>query len=176
MTVRPLTIADCRSGMVDRAGPGPNAALRTEGSDNVGRTVVIADSRYWMACNRTSTHQFAARAPKRLQRPSPQDTDAFAVANEVVGRPEGLREFFWAAGMVPAGVARIQYMFPDGITEEAVLQGDFWLLRHLSDEPPPTAAPTKRIRVRLLSANGAVVNDFQLVWGVQTCAQVTHGC
>ncbi|HEY4570819.1 MAG TPA: hypothetical protein VIH10_15195, partial [Kribbella sp.] len=57
MTVRPnhtpnlppstvaLTIADCRSGMVDRAGPGPNATLRTQGGDNVGRTVVIADSR-----------------------------------------------------------------------------------------------------------------------------------
>jgi hypothetical protein len=33
-----------------------------------------------------------------------------------------------------------------------------------------------KIRVRLLAANGSVVNDFRLEWGAQTCAQISHGC
>ena len=57
-----------------------------------------------------------------------------------------------------------------------MVDGGFWLMRHVSDRVPPSGPPTTTIRVRLLSASGAVVNDFRLIWGTQTCAQISHGC
>lgn len=172
----PITAAACRTAAASEPGPGPKATQRSLLSDETGTAIVIADSRYWVACDNTFGRQVSARRPARLQKPSPQDTDAFAVADDLITRPDGEREFSWAGGMLPDGVAKIRYTFPDGATEDAVVHGGFWLMRHVSDRVPPSGPPTTTIRVRLLSASGAVVNDFRLTWGVQTCAQISHGC
>ena len=78
--------------------------------------------------------------------------------------------------MLPDGVATIRYTFPDGKSEDARVDGGFWLMRHVSEQARPSGPSAPRIRVQLLSASGAVVNDFRLVWGEQTCAQISHGC
>ena len=172
----PITAAACRAAAASEPGPGPKATQRSLLSDETGTAIVIADSRYWVACDNTFGRQVSARRPARLQKPSPQATDAFAVADDLITRPDGEREFSWAGGMLPDGVAKIRYTFPDGATEDAVVHGGFWLMRHVSDRVPPSGPPTTTIRVRLLSASGAVVNDFRLTWGRQTCAQISHGC
>lgn len=172
----PISTAKCVAALNGEPGPGPAAAQRNLLSDESGTTIVIADGHYWTACDNTSGQEVSARRPERLKKPSAQDADAFAVANNVVDRPAGQRDFYWAGGMLPAGVAAIRYTFPDGAIEDAAVDGGFWLMRHLSDQTPPTGPPTTRIRVRLLSASGTVVNELQLVWGPQTCAQITHGC
>ncbi|MEU4192880.1 hypothetical protein AB0E69_13345 [Kribbella sp. NPDC026611] len=169
-----LTVPACVATVVDGGGPapGPTATRRAQLSDGSGTTALIADSRYWTVCDNTVPPAVAARRPERLKRPSPQDTDAFAVAGDAIVGTAGMRAYYWAGGMVPAGVATIRYTFPDGATEDAVIQDGFWLLRHLSVKAEGGA----RVRVRLLSSSGALVNDFRLVPGTQTCAQVSHGC
>jgi hypothetical protein len=174
-TAAPLTPAACLAEISGHQGPGTSATQQSVLDDALGKTVVLADSKYWVVCDNTTGGQVSARAPERLQRPSAQDHDAFAVATEVLDRPEGQREFFWAGGMLPSGVATVRYTFPDGKSVDSAVAGSFWLLRHLSTAPP--AGPSaKQIRVRLLSAGNAVLADFRLDWGTQTCAQISHGC
>lgn len=172
----PITVPTCLAALNGQTGPGSNATRRSLLSDDSGTTIVIADTRYWMVCDNTFGQQVSARQPERLQKPTAQDKDAFAVAGNDVTLAAGRRELYWAGGMLPDGVATVRYTFPDGATEDARVDGDFWLMRHVSEQVPPSGPPTTRIRVRLLSASGAVVNDFRLVWGEQTCAQITHGC
>jgi hypothetical protein len=171
----PLTPAACLAEITGHQGPGTGATQQSLLNDALGKTVVLADSRYWVVCDNTTGGQVSARAPQRLQRPSVQDADAFAVATDVLDRPEGQREFFWAGGMLPSGVATVRYTFPDGKSVDAAVAGSFWLLRHLATTPP--AGPSaNQIRVRLLSGGNAVLADFRLDWGTQTCAQISHGC
>jgi hypothetical protein len=170
----PLTPAACLAELNGQQGPGTKATQQSMLDDALGKTVVLADSRYWVVCD-NSGGQVSARAPQRLKRPGVQESDAFAVATEVLDRPDGQREFFWAGGMLPSGVATVRYTFPDGKSVDAAVAGSFWLLRHLSTAPP--AGPSaKQIRVRLLSGANAVLADFRLDWGTQTCAQISHGC
>ena len=172
----PITAATCRAALNGEPGPGAGATGRSLLSDEYGTTIVIADSRYWMVCDNTFGPQVSARKPERLQKPSAQDTDAFAVADNEITLAAGQRELYWAGGMLPDGVATIRYTFPDGATEDAQVDGAFWLMRHVSEQIRPGGPSATKIRVRLLSASGAVVHDFQLVWGEQTCAQISHGC
>jgi hypothetical protein len=172
----PVTAAACRAAAASEPGPGATATQRSLLGDETGTAIVIADRRYWTACDNTFGQQVTARRPARLKKPSPQDTDAFAVAGDLLTRPAGEREFYWAGGMLPDGVATVRYTFPDGATEDAAVHSGFWLMRHVSERVPPSGPPTTRIRVRLLSASGAVVNEFPLTWGRQTCAQISHGC
>ena len=169
-----VTPASCVAALNGEPGPGSSATLRSRVRDSIGETILIADSRSWAVCDNTWVGQVAARRPERMQRPTAQNTDAFAVAGQTLVLPAGERDFYWAGGMVPQGVVAIRYTFPDGTTVNATVVGEFWLMRHLSGtagSPPKT-----KIRVQLLSGSGAIVNDFRLAWGEQTCAQISHGC
>jgi hypothetical protein len=39
-----------------------------------------------------------------------------------------------------------------------------------------SAANRAKITVTLQRANGSILKEFQLVWGEQTCSQISHGC
>jgi hypothetical protein len=39
-------------------------------------------------------------------------------------------EYYWAAGILPAGVAKISYTFPDGVTTNSVVQGKYREMQH----------------------------------------------
>lgn len=172
------------SGAEPRPGPKATQQAILPGAD--GAVVVIADSLYWAACdsgyNGNGVVEVSARRPAGLATPSTSDTDAFAVANNRVTKAGKVYEYYWAAGRLPAGVKTVRYGFPDGRTLDAVVTGKYWLMRYWSPSTANDGAggstpglPAK-IRVRLLAANGSVVNDFRLEWGAQTCAQISHGC
>jgi hypothetical protein len=171
-----LTVASCRTAAGGEPGPGAVAKLRGTSSDEAGKTIVIADSHYWMACDNTYGAEVSARRPATLKKPGVQDNNAFAVANNTVDTVDGQRDYFWAAGMVPDGVATVRYSFVDGETVDAEISNGFWLMRHVSSLPPGAHDLGDRVRVQLLSATGAVLNDVRLNWGTQTCAQISHGC
>ena len=137
---------------------------------------MIADSRYWMACDSTYGSEVSARKPATLKKPGVQDNNAFAVANNTVDTVDGQLDYFWAAGLLPDGVATVRYSFADGETVDAEINNGFWLMRHVSSIPPGAHDLGDRVRVQLLSATGGVLNDVRLNWGTQTCAQISHGC
>ena len=112
-----------------------------------------------------------------------RDGYVFDTGPSLVTMPQVFADLFDATGTPLGDTVELErldvacrYTFPDGKTEDAAVVGSFWLLRHLSSGPAATGVPTTRIRVRLVSASGAVVNDFRLAWGTQTCAQISHGC
>ncbi|TCC52603.1 hypothetical protein E0H75_02240 [Kribbella capetownensis] len=171
-----LTVASCRTAADGEPGPGAAAKLRGTASDEAGKTIVIADSRYWMACDSTYGAEVSARKPATLKKPGVQDNNAFAVANNTVDTVDGQLDYFWAAGLVPDGVATVRYSFADGETVDAEISNGFWLMRHVAGIPPGAHDLGDRVRVQLLSATGGVLNDVRLNWGTQTCAQISHGC
>jgi hypothetical protein len=172
------------SGAEPRPGPKATQQAILPGAD--GAVVVIADSLYWAACdsgyNGNGVVEVSARRPAGLATPSTSDTDAFAVANSRVTKAGKDYEYYWAAGRLPAGVKTVRYGFPDGRTLDAVVTGKYWLMHYWSPSTAndgaggSTPVQPAKIRVRLLAANGSVVNDFRLEWGAQTCAQISHGC
>ena len=174
-TVLPPTMASClkEAGAVSEQAPGVGAKQR--GSLD-GRLIVVADSDYWVACDNTFRPTPTVRSPDRLEKPKIQDNDAFAVAGNTIDTAAGQRDFYWAAGMLPSGVATVRYTFADGSVVNAKVSNGFWMMRHVSTVASTAPSPANRIRVQLLSPTGGVANDIRLNWGTQTCAQISHGC
>ncbi|WP_433164598.1 hypothetical protein [Kribbella sp. CA-247076] len=168
-------LSDCLQSAATAGDPTPGPAAKLRGS-LAGRLIVVADSNYWTACDNTFRPSPSARRPAKLRKPGLQDDDAFAVAGNAVQTPAGLRDFFWAAGMLPDGVATVRYGFADGAVVDAEVSNGFWMMRHVSTAPAGAPTPANRIRVQLLSPSDAVLKEFRLDWGTQTCAQISHGC
>ncbi len=173
--VAPPTLASCLQEAAAVGQPAPGTGTEQRGSLD-GRLIVVADSKYWMACDNTFQPTPSARKPAKLQRPSVDDNDAFAVAGNTIDTAAGKRDFYWAAGMLPSGVATVRYSFADGTVVDAKVSNGFWMMRHVSTVASTAPSPGNRIRVQLLSPTGGVVNDIRLNWGTQTCAQISHGC
>ncbi len=84
---------------------------------------------------------------------------------------------FFAAGPAIPGVAAIVYTFPDGHVAEAEMTDQMWLMTYLPTEGPLASgrAPSKPVTVKV-THDGGQVDDYTLEWGLDTCAQVNHGC
>ncbi|TCM49332.1 hypothetical protein [Kribbella sp. VKM Ac-2568] len=184
-------LANCKVALAEaNPKPGANATQQALLESPQGSVMVIADSKYWAACDNGYSSegeaQVSARRPAGLVAPSPQDKDAFAVAQNRLTQPSGNYddfEYYWAAGRLPTGVKTVRYSFPDGRTVDATVQGKYWLMHYWSLQQTPggseggaTPGATDKIRVRLVAADGTVVNDFRLAEPEQICAQITHGC
>ena len=154
-------------------------AARLDGEP--GTVLVLADSNHWAGCSTAYARrngQGSLRKPAKVATPV-ATADTFAVANNLIPVKGKEYEYYWAAGRLPSGVAKIAYTFPDGVTTNAVVQGDYWLLQHRATKPyvaGSSVANRAKIKVTLQRANGAVLKEFRLTWGDQTCAQITHGC
>jgi hypothetical protein len=172
----------CKDLILDAgANPGSQArqAARLDGAP--GTVLVLADSNYWAACDTAYARdngKGSLREPAKLGTP-PASTSTFAVANNILSMQGKLYEYYWAAGRLPSGVAKITYSFPDGGTANAVVQGKYWLMQHRDPKPwvEGTGGPdTPKVTVTLHRANGSVLKTLKLAWGTDTCAQTTHGC
>jgi hypothetical protein len=165
----------------DQNRPGRTAKQVARLDGGPGSIVVLADASYWAACDTAyarQNEQGSLRAPARIARPSVRDSSAFAVAANLIPRGGKDYNYYWAAGLLPSGVAKLAYSFPDGTTTQAVVQGNYWLMQHQGSRPwtPGSDTDTQRIIVKLTAANGTVVRTVKLDWGTHTCAQITHGC
>ncbi|MDX6253383.1 MAG: hypothetical protein QOF10_6743, partial [Kribbellaceae bacterium] len=146
-----------------------------------GSVLVLADGNYWAGCDTAyGRHdgQGSLRKPAKIRQPAAFDADTFFVANNLIPVNGKEYEYYWAAGILPAGVAKISYSFPDGVTTNAVVQGSYWVMQHQEATPWKQGADADRpqIKVRLTRANGSVIDTIPLTWGTQTCAQLSHGC
>ncbi|MFC0624287.1 hypothetical protein [Kribbella deserti] len=168
----------------DEIYPGPGSAAKVVAriDSRVGSSLILADGKRWAACDNAhllfNGGSVSLRAPGAIKAPAITATDAFAVSNLVVPKKPGadtLYERYWAAGVLPAGITKIRYTFPDGVTKNAKITGKFWLLQH-QEAAPYQPGERAQIKVALYRANGSLANSFKLVWGEQTCAHVNHGC
>jgi hypothetical protein len=169
----------CRELVAEAGQPGRGAKVVARVDGEPGTVLVLADGKYWAGCSTAYARQNgrgSLRQPARIAKPS--DADAFAVANNIFPLKGKEYEYYWAAGLLPAGVAKVAYTFPDGVTTSAVVQGDYWLMQHRESKPWVQGADADRpkIKVVLSRADGSAVKTFRLTWGEQTCAQITHGC
>ncbi|WP_433013746.1 hypothetical protein [Kribbella sp. CA-294648] len=143
-----------------------------------GTVLVLADSNHWAACNTAYARhngQGSLRQPAKISTPA-ATAETFAVANNLIPMKGKEYDFYWAAGRLPSGVAKIAYKFPDGTTTQAVVQGDYWLMQHRATKPYAAVANRAKIKVTLQRANGSVLKEFHLIWGDETCSQISHGC
>jgi hypothetical protein len=113
---------------------------------------------------------------------SPADqVSTYAVSSTYPPTPGGFRTVNVAGGIVPEGLMAfdVRYTFPNGGTAAAETTTDeqgrtWWRMVHAfygdggneMDHPPIT------VRVRY----SGVEKNFELQWGLDTCAQANHGC
>ncbi len=88
---------------------------------------------------------------------------------------------FVAGGRDFDGVRAISYAFPDGHVEDAVVgQNGLWSMNYLATgglflQHGTNVTKLDPIEVTVHLTNGAV-KTFSLRWGLDTCAQINHGC
>lgn len=136
-----------------------------------GTTVVVANSTDAYTCNIEPDQ--AVSYPSELNGRFDESDFRFAlnVTSNVLPGDKG--DMVWVGGEVPTGVTGIRYAFPDGHTEEAVVQDGFWALQYYSDQPIPSG-PNDRVEVTL---DGPGAQTFELPFTADTmCNQVSHGC
>ena len=160
--------------------PGPNAKVAARLDGAPGTVLILADSKYWAGCDTAFARngsEGSIRQPAKIAKPAPGDAEAFEVANNLIPIKGKEYEYYWAAGQLPSGVSKISYTFPDGRTTNAVIKGNYWLMQHQTATPwKEGSAPGPQIKVTLFGPNGQSLRTFLLVWGEDTCAQVSHGC
>ncbi|HEU4949058.1 MAG TPA: hypothetical protein VFT31_18055 [Kribbella sp.] len=173
----------CREALDQYDGPKPSAAATVAARLNgpTGTTLILADSRYWVGCDDGSYKdgKVSMLRPQRLKPPSASDPDAFAVSNLAVDEGGRLHNRYWSAGVLPTGIAKVRFAFPDGGTADAVVHGRFWMIQYQEYQPiPPGQSDLTRpeITVTPLRADGTMAANLQLAWGKQTCAHINHGC
>ncbi|TCN30544.1 hypothetical protein EV644_1327 [Kribbella orskensis] len=175
-------VAACKKLIAESAEhPGRNAKVVARLDGAPGTVLILADSKYWAGCDTAYARhdgQGSLREPARIAKPSASDADAFAVANNIIPTAGKKYEYYWAAGALPSGVTKIAYTFPDGVTTQAVVKGNYWVMQYRQAKPWVEGADAEqpKIKVTLSRANGTVVKTHNLVWGEQTCAQISHGC
>ena len=57
--------------------------------------------------------------------------------------PEPSYQYFWAAGLMPDGVAKIMYTFPGGRTAFAQVTGDYWVMQYEGDRLSPVTSTAR---------------------------------
>jgi len=107
--------------------------------------------------------------------------DVFALSQNTVDLDGTLRSEYVAAGLIPNGVTRITYSFPDGTDVDATFEGDAWTMVYL----PKTGPLSGGSNVNYTTLDPVAVqvyfgddnaDEYHLEWGVDTCAQINHGC
>ena len=181
----------CRAAVLEHAaGAAPDAALASSAvvtgliGGPVGTVVILADGKNWVACDDTRVQDGSGTPtllePRRIAPPAVSDTGAFEVSSLVLTVNGKMHDYYWAAGMLPPGVATVRYTFPDGGTKDSVSTGrGFWAMQYRESKPATpgqSQLDRDKIQVKLLRADGSAVRTFRLTWGEQTCAQVNHGC
>jgi hypothetical protein len=175
-------IAACKTWLKEvSAQPGSSAKVVARLNGAPGTVLILADSNYWAGCDTAYARNGGTgsiRQPTKIATPAPGDAEAFTVANNLIKMLNGRQyEYYWAAGQVPAGVAKISYTFPDGQTTAASIQGKYWVMQHMSTVPwKPGMGQGPQIQVILWATNGQPLRNFLLNWGEDTCAQISHGC
>ena len=157
---------------------------RVDGTGKVTTDVEIwVDGDQWQVCD-----TFAALDdPDGQQKPTlfavhsgrtGPDQEQVRISMNFVGVPGGLQAEYVAAGRVSSAVTKIRYAFPDGHVEAAGPADDgYWSIVYLPGDGPLAGGDLRGVDPIevTVTADGAE-QTYTLEWGVDTCAQINHGC
>jgi hypothetical protein len=105
------------------------------------------------------------------------DRSTLAVSTNYVESEGGLLSEYVAGGRDFDGVAAISFAFPDGHTERAIVgQNGLWSMVYLPERDLSAQGPPIEVTVEYTDAVGGGSETFVLRWGLDTCAQLNHGC
>ncbi len=167
-----------QTGAVRGDGPAGNLEGVVWSATPEGTTVVMTGGDQAVACNVAPdlavSHPVDAQPPAQ---PAERDFDFALGAALNVGAGQG--DHTWAGGVLPAGVTSVTYAFPDGHEEQAVVQGDHWVMQYLSDRSW-SRDPDATVEVRLDGPAGPQTLELSTMPVGQNlpfgCNQVSHGC
>ena len=186
-TPTPAATADaaCASA-IQESLPGADLkySQRVDGTGKVTTDVEIwVDGDQWQVCD-----TFAALDdPDGQQKPTlfavhsgrtVPDQEQVRISMNFVGVPGGLQAEYVAAGRVSSAVTKIRYAFPDGHVEAASPADDgYWSIVYLPEDGPLAGGDLRGVDPIevTVTADGAE-QTYTLEWGVDTCAQINHGC
>ncbi|MGC4936922.1 hypothetical protein [Kribbella sp. DT2] len=134
-----------------------------------GEVLVLKDSEVLIGCDTVADSGSAVVTKARP--PASTSGSDFETAMNVVkvnGRP---MRYYWSAGVLPDGVARIRYRFHYGSQAEAKLTGRYWIMQRLLRLQPPADFP---VVVDLLDARGKLVRSYKV--NPKGCPLQTRGC
>jgi len=112
------------------------------------------------------------------------DKDTLAVSMNFIGSADYISiesAYFLAAGRDFDGVQAISYTFPDGHTERAVVgENGLWSMAYVITDRPTLklyndSSQLDPVDVTVTSTGGDTTK-YTLQWGLDTCAQLNHGC
>lgn len=159
--------AAAKDGIVPPVAGELQAGVATATAD--ARTVVVTDGESTWACNIAPTMGVSHPGPVVI---GPADVEPSKFRLAEYGRPN----FFWGGGAVPFGVTHIEFTFPDGDVEEAVIGNGYWVMQHFPRAAIKDVRDVPPIGVRLQTHNRQSGYRFPLEWGTDTCNQVGYGC
>jgi hypothetical protein len=156
-------------------------------ADPAGKVVtdveVWVDGNQWQVCDTFATLDDPAgqRTPTLFAVHSGRtvpDQEQVRISMNFVQLGGGLHAEYVAAGRVSPAVTKISYAFPDGHVEAASPADDgYWSIAYLPEGGPLAGGDLRNVDPIevTVTADGAQQN-YTLEWGVDTCAQINHGC
>ena len=167
--------------------PGLRGATVTAERSYGSRTTSLYETASgWIVCDDLST---ADGEPPTLfsyhdkSKPYQPNTSTLAISENYVTGSDGATDHlqYIAAGADFDGVQAISYRFPDGHTEDAVVgRNGLWSMTYLPTDgilvDPRTSEVTLDPIQVTVDATGGQTSTFTLRWGLDTCAQLNHGC
>lgn len=157
------------------------ATLTTFHPYELGTVTIWTAGDRWQVCDTFAAIDGGPPTLFAIQSGNADQPERLRLSQNTVEVDGKLRSEYVAGGLIPNGVTRITYSFPDGTEVDAVLEGDAWTMVYL----PTTGPLSGESRVNLTSldpvtvhvwAGGDNADSYPLEWGVDTCAQVNHGC
>jgi hypothetical protein len=189
--LKPKTAADpartCDQEIGQSIGPRlPGASVTAQRDSGPGTTYLYETKTAWIVCDDLTASDGGGPTLLSLvnkSRPYQPDTSTLAVSENLITNPDGrwVYEQFVAGGPDFEGVEAISYAFPDGHTEDAVVgENGLWSMTYLASDgvlfdPKVNEVDLDPITVTVRHAGGHV-STFTLAWGLDTCAQINHGC
>lgn len=176
------TLDGCVSAIDDLANPDLESGLSVTDSRayGSGTTRLFETSTAWIICDDFSAGYGVAPtlfSPHVTSTPYVPDLGTLAISDN----SSGTSWQYLAAGLSFPGVLSISYSFPDGHVEHATIDPNgLWSMLYLPTSGILTEADTNFATLAPVTAtvhdtNGDV-QTFALQWGVNTCAQINHGC
>ncbi len=172
------------------------ASVTAERDAGRGTTYLYETKSAWVVCDDTTA---APGGPQSEMGFSPTlvsfhqksetyqpDTGTLGISENYISDINGAigSAYFFAAGRDFDGVQAISYKFPDGHTEDAVVgQNGLWSMNYLVTDPSTVRLYAGgrqldpiEVTVHYSPGGGGGTDTFTLQWGLNTCAQVNHGC
>ena len=192
---RATSCADEVSGFAKVQEPAlQGATVTAERDSGAGTTYLYATKSAWVVCDDSTAVLGGPESEKgytptlvssHLKSESYQpDTDTLAISMNFIGSADYSSiesAYFFAAGRDFDGVQAISYTFPDGHTERAVVgENGLWSMAYVITDRPTLNlfADTSQldpVDVTVASTGGDTAKHA-LQWGLDTCAQLNHGC